>query len=241
MDYKLVWQDLFDQNKLDLSIWNIETGGHGFGNNEDQFYTNQEKNIFIQDRVLNIVAHKEKFENRNYTSAKITTKNKKHIKYGRVEVMAQVPKGMGTWPAIWLLGENINENGWPLCGEIDIMEHVGNHKGFFHFSLHSKSFNHNIQNQPTYVYENSKLLDGFHLYSIEWCENEISFFIDDLHMVTFKKQKDASKEQWPFDQPFYIILNLAIGGNWGGNIDDGMFPISFKIEHVKVYERSDKK
>jgi beta-glucanase (GH16 family) len=239
MKYKLVWQDLFENDKLDLNIWNIDTGGHGFGNKEDQFYTEQEKNLFIENQILHLVAHKEVFKHRNYTSAKISTKNKKHIKYGRIDVMAHVPKGMGTWPAIWLLGENIRESGWPLCGEIDIMEHVGNHEGFFHFSLHSKAYNHNIRNQPTYVKENSTLLDGFHLYRLDWDENQISFYVDDKHMTTFKKPQDATIEQWPFDQPFYLILNLAIGGSWGGSIDDSIFPVAFRIKHVKIYERCD--
>lgn len=239
MNYKLVWQDLFDQDNLDLNTWNITTGGHGFGNNEDQYYTDQEKNLFIKDQTLNIVARKETYKNRNYTSAKITTKNKKHLKYGRIDVMAQVPKGMGTWPAIWLVGENINVSGWPLCGEIDMMEHVGNHKGFFHYSLHSKAFNHKLGNHPTFVYEDLKLLEGFHLYRLDWDENKISFYVDDIHMTTFEKPQDATVEQWPFDQPFYFILNLAIGGSWGGYIDDSMFPVAFKIKHVKVYERSD--
>ena len=239
MNYKLVWQDLFDQDKLDLNTWNIVTGGNGFGNNEDQYYTDQEKNLFIKDQTLHIVAHKEAYMQRNYTSAKITTKNKKLIKYGRIDVLAQIPKGMGTWPAIWLLGENIKQNGWPLCGEIDIMEHVGNHEGFFHFSLHSKAFNHNLRNHPTYVHEQKNLLEGFHLYRLDWDKDSISFYVDEKHMATFKKPQDATKEQWPFDQSFYFILNLAIGGNWGGYIDDSMFPVAFKIKHVKVYERSD--
>lgn len=239
MTNKLVWEELFDQDQLDLNTWNIDTGGHGFGNNEDQYYTEQEKNLYIKDQILHIVAHKQVYKNRNYTSAKISTKNKKHIKYGRIDVKANVPKGMGTWPAIWLIGENIKENGWPMCGEIDIMEHVGNHEGYFHFSLHSKAFNHKKNNHPTYVYENTNFLEEFHIYRLEWDENSVSFYVDDIHMATFNKPHDATVEQWPFDQPFYLILNLAIGGNWGGYIDDSIFPVAFKIKSIKVYERSD--
>ena len=240
MSYKLLWQDLFDQDKtLNPDIWNIETGGTGFGNNEHQFYTDQEKNLFIKDQTLHIVAHKEDYQTKNYTSAKITTRGKKHIKYGRIEVKAHIPKGRGTWPAIWLLGENVKEVGWPLGGEIDLMEHVGKNPGHFHFSLHSKSYNHIKYNHPTYVYENLSLLDDFHLYRLDWEEDEISFYVDDKHIVTFKKQDGATEEQWPFNKPYFFILNLAIGGNWGGAIDDSIFPVEFKIKYVKVYERSE--
>lgn len=239
MTYKLVWQDEFKEKTLNKDIWNIDTGGRGFGNNEDQFYTDEEKNIFIKDEMLHIVAHKENYENRSYTSGKITTKNKKVIQYGRIEVMAKVPKGKGTWPAIWLLGANIKEVGWPLCGEIDLMEHVGKRPGEFHFSLHSKSFNHRLYNHPTYVHEDLNLLEDFHLYSFDWDEESITFYVDQKHIVTFKKSEHASVEDWPFNHPYYFIINLAIGGNWGGDIDESIFPVEFKIKHVKVYERSE--
>ncbi len=240
MSYKLVWQDLFDQNdKLDSNIWNIETGGSGFGNKEDQYYTDEEKNLFIKDNTLHIVAHKENYKEKNYTSAKITTRGKKYIKYGRLDVMAHVPKGRGTWPAIWLLGENVKEVGWPLGGEIDLMEHVGKNPGNFHFSLHSKAYNHNKFNHPTYVHEDLNLLEGFHLYRLDWDENQISFYVDEKHIITFSKKENATIEEWPFDQPFFFILNLAIGGTWGGSIDDSIFPVELKIKYVKAYERSE--
>jgi beta-glucanase (GH16 family) len=239
MTYKLLWQDNFDQDGfLDPDIWTIETGGSGFGNNEAQFYTNQEKNIFVKDHMLHIQAHKENYENRNYTSGKLVTYQKKHIKYGRIEVEAKLPKGKGTWPAIWLLGENKKETGWPLCGEIDLIEHIGRRPGQFHFSLHTKSFNHKNNNHLTYVYEDLSLLDGFQVFSIEWDEKQISFYINNRQMATFKKSKNATVEDWPYDQPFYLIINLAIGGHWGGDIDDNIFPVELNIKSVKVYERS---
>ncbi len=240
MNYKLLWQDTFEkEGNLDPDIWTIETGGHGFGNNESQFYTNQEKNIFVKDQMLHIAAHKEAYEHRNYTSAKISTYQKKHIRYGRIEVEAKLPKGKGTWPAIWLLGENKKEAGWPLCGEIDLIEHIGRRPGQFHFSLHSKSFNHRKNNHLTYVYEDLSLLEGFQIFSIDWDEKQISFYINNKLMATFKKSNGASIEDWPFDQPFYLIINLAIGGHWGGDIDDQIFPVELQIKSVKVYERSE--
>ena len=239
MAYKLLWQDLFDQEKLNETIWNIETGGHGFGNKENQFYTNQSKNIFIKDQILHIVAHKEDYENCHYTSGKLTSRHKKHIQYGRVEVAAKIPQGRGTWPAIWFLGENIKEVGWPMCGEIDLMEHVGNNPGYVHFSLHSKEYNHVKQNHPTFIHRDLNLLDDFHTYFIEWDFGYVTFGIDDQAIVTFHQEDKLTDAAWPFNQPFYLILNLAIGGTWGGAIDDSIFPIEFLIKSVKVYERSD--
>lgn len=239
MAYKLVWQDLFEGEKLNQDIWNVETGGHGFGNKENQFYTTQDKNIFIKNQTLHIVAHKEMYENCHYTSGKLTTKHKKHMQYGKIEVTAKIPRGRGTWPAIWFLGENIKEVGWPMSGEIDLMEHVGNNPGYVHFSLHSKEYNHVKQNHPTYIHRDIHLLEDFHTYTIEWEEGMVTFLIDDKNIVTFKQGDKASFVAWPFNQPYYLILNLAIGGTWGGAIDDEIFPVEFLIKSVKVYERSD--
>lgn len=240
MNYKLLWEDQFDQDgKPNPEIWTIETGGHGFGNGEQQFYTNREKNIFIKDGILNIVAHKEKYEHLNYTSAKITTEGKKSIKNGRVEVVAKVPHGAGTWPAIWFLGNQFKEVGWPSCGEIDLMEHVGHNPNVVHFSLHSKTNYFHIKNQPTKVVKLENIVNEFHEFAMDWEENQITFYLDGKEQETFIKPKDASKEQWPFSQDFYLILNLALGGTWGGLIDDSNFPISFQIKSVKIYERSD--
>lgn len=240
MTYKLVWQDLFDIDGLpNPEIWNIEIGGGGFGNNEDQFYTNNKKNIYIKDHILHIVGHKEVYENRFYTSAKITTRNKKEMMHGRIEVMAKVPRGAGTWPAIWLLGTDIKDKGWPMCGEIDMMEHVGHNEGFLHFSLHSKTFNHIIRNQPTYIHKEDRLLDDFHEYAINWDENQISFFVDNIHMATFSKDNQTNEREWPFNKPYFLILNLALGGTWGGPIDDSIFPVDFKFKYVKVYEKGE--
>jgi beta-glucanase (GH16 family) len=193
--------------------------------------------VFIKNGILNIVAYKEKHLNREYTSAKLTTLNKKSIKYGRVEVMAKIPEGAGTWPAIWFLGENMREVGWPLCGEIDLMEHVGKNPKHIHFSLHSKSYNFHRHNQPTEVVFKDDIFEGFHEYAMNWDEKSISFELDKVHVATFTKKKNDKVDEWPFDQNMYLILNLAIGGNWGGAIDDSIFPVSIQFKYVKVYER----
>lgn len=242
MAYKLLWQDIFNQDgKPDESIWVYETGGHGFGNGEAQYYTDRLENAFVKDGILNIVAYKEDYQNNHYTSAKLTTYGKKSILFGRVEVSAKLPLGHGTWPAIWLLSDAFKAGtSWPLCGEIDLMEHVGHHPGFVHFSLHSKSYNHLNHLQPTHIVEDMKLTEGFHEYAFEWDEAELRFFIDQKHHVTFHKGDEHRLTDiggWPFHQPFYLILNLALGGWWGGKIDDSIFPVTMQFKYVKVYER----
>lgn len=242
--YKLLWSDEFNKDgKPDPSIWTYETGGHGFGNGEEQYYTDNLDNAFVKDGLLHIVAKKEAYENRSYTSAKLITYGKKQIQYGRVEVMAKLPLGKGTWPAIWLLPDSYKLGvDWPLCGEIDLMEHVGHNPGVVHFSLHSKSYNHHNHQQPTKVIEDQSLIDGFHEYAFEWDEDKFSFFIDKKHSVTFYKgdeQRATNEGGWPFDQPFYLILNIALGGWWGAQIDDSIFPVSMLFKYVRVYERSE--
>lgn len=242
--YKLVWQDLFEKDgKPDPAIWSYETGGHGFGNNEAQYYTDRLDNAYVSNGVLHIVAKKETYQKSNYTSAKLITYGKKSIQYGKVAVMAKLPLGAGTWPAIWLLPNSFKTGKpWPLCGEIDLMEHVGHHEGRVHFSIHSKSYNHHNHLQPTKIVHDMNLLDGFHEYSFTWDEEAIKFYIDKKHIVTFKKGDEnrlTDEGGWPFDQPFYLILNIALGGTWGGPIDDDALPTIMAIKYVKVYERSE--
>jgi len=239
MSYKLVWADYFEKDGIpNQEIWQYETGGHGFGNNEDQYYTNRLKNAFVKDVVLNIVAYEEDFENRKYTSAKLTTYQKKSIKYGKIVVKAKVPKGLGTWPAIWLLPNSIRENmPWPLCGEIDLMEHVGRNPYNIHFSLHTKKYNHNIGNQYTHIVSNDKIFDEFQSYEMIWEKDKIEFYLNGIKQVTFEKRGDDDFEGWPFNEEFYLILNLAIGGNWGGEIDKTIFPSVLQIASVEVFEK----
>mgnify|MGYP001320542641 CR=1 FL=1 len=238
MPYRLAWEDNFQKNDApDPLIWRRETGGHGFGNGEEQFYTDNLRNAFVKDNILNIVALKEECQNRHYTSAKLTTKGIKSIKYGKIEVLAKLPKGGGTWPAIWLLGESIAKIGWPACGEVDIMEHVGHDPGTIHFSLHSKNRNFRIGNQQTYVFRNEDVCDGFHEYAMEWDKDSIGFLFDKKTMVTFQRHENDSADEWPFDENFYMIINLAIGGCWGGPVDPNMFPAVFQIKSVRIWER----
>ncbi|MFU8792518.1 MAG: family 16 glycosylhydrolase [Acholeplasmataceae bacterium] len=239
MSYKLVWQDLFDQDGHPNKIfWVHETGGHGFGNHEAQFYTDRLDNSYVKDGHLYIVAKKEDYQKNKYTSAKLTTYQKNHMSSGRIEVMAQLPLGHGTWPAIWLLGENFKSNvDWPLCGEIDLLEHVGHHPNYVHFSLHSKNAYFHLNNQLNKIVFKEGLIKGFHEYSMDWTADSITFYLDKVEQVTFTKKPNATIEDWPFNQPFYLILNLALGGSWGGPIDDAMLPSTFVFKYVKVYEK----
>lgn len=233
---KIIFEEDFNQDNLDLSKWNIEVAGHGFGNNEDQFYTNKETNLFLKDSLLHIVGRKEKYEHRAYTSAKITTKNKVSFLYGTFEVRMKLPKGKGTWPALWFLGNSINDVGWPACGEIDFLEHVGKEENDYHFSLHSKNYNHMIGNNVHIIKHIDGLTDDFHIYKMIWNKDGFEFYIDDIFITKVLKEDKKGYESWPFDEPFYLIVNLALGGWWGGEIDDSMLPQTFLIDYIKVYE-----
>ncbi len=242
-NYQLVWSDEFDIDGLPQSShWTFEEGGHGWGNNEKQFYLkNSLENAYVKEGKLYIVALTKKHENNNYTSAKLTTYQKLDLQYGRIEVRAQLPRGKGTWPAIWLLPESIQNGaeGWPACGEIDIMEHVGKDPNVVHHSLHTELYNHIKNTQITYFEKYEDLFDTFHTYEIEWTDQKISFYVDGLKKYeAFKGQdgKDITNAGWPFDKPYYLILNLAIGGNWGGEIDNTIFPAQLVIDYVRVYQ-----
>lgn len=239
MSYKLKWSDYFETDgKPNPDNWVYETGGHGFGNDESQYYTDRLKNAFVKDGILNIVAFKEDYENNHYTSAKLTTYKKHQIKYGKIVVKAKIPQGRGSWPAIWLLPDAIRTGmPWPYCGEIDLMEHVGKNPNHIHFSLHSEKYNHKVGNQPTHIIERANIFDEFNAYGMEWDESKIAFYFNDELVTTFKKNENDDFNGWPFDQDFYLILNLAIGGGWGGEIDDNIFPNVLQIASVEVFEK----
>ena len=242
--WKLIWNDEFNYTGLpDSTKWSYDVGGHGWGNNEKQYYLrNSLENSFVADGALHIVALKKDFEGSNYTSAKLLTYQKFLLQYGKVEVMAKLPRGTGNWPAIWMLPESLrkNEEQWPLCGEIDIMEHVGKDPNVIHSSLHTQLYNHLKGTQMSYFKKLPDVFDSFHKYGIEWTVSDIKFYIDDkLFFESAKGQagRISNNEGWPFDKPYYLILNLAIGGNWGGEIDDRIFPNDFQIDYVRMYKK----
>jgi beta-glucanase (GH16 family) len=236
---KLVWADEFNKNGLpDSTKWGYDHGGSGWGNNELQFYTTKRKeNASARNGQLVIEARKENFDNRKYTSARLVSKNKGDWKYGRIEVKAKLPKGRGIWPAIWMLPTRSVHGGWPKSGEIDIMEFVGYMPDSVFGSVHTGSYNHTIGTQRTKGIVLKDLATAFHVYAIDWTEEKISFLIDDKIYYEFRNE-GSGPGAWPFDQPFHIILNIAVGGNWGGKygVDDAIFPQTMEIDYVRVYQ-----
>lgn len=234
---QLVWSDEFNYTGLpDATKWSYETGGSGFGNNEAQYYTKDRlENARVEDGNLVIEARKENYEGKNYTSARLVTRDKASWTYGRIEVRAKLPKGRGTWPAIWMLANDMKV--WPDDGEIDIMEHVGYDHGMVHASIHTKKYNHIINTQKTSKIEVKDLSEAFHTYTVEYNRDRMDIFVDDKHYFSYLNS-EKTYDAWPFNQPFFLILNQAIGGNWGGvqGIDDSIFPQKFYIDYVRVYQ-----
>ena len=226
---KLVWQEEFKSDKLDESVWNFELGAGGWGNNERQFYTKD--NHKLEGGNLIITAKK---EGEKYTSTRITTKTKKEFKYGRIEARAKLPTGQGIWPAFWMLGSNISEVGWPKSGEIDILEYVGKEPHTVYNTLHTQDSHGNSVNSKKTIFETIE--QGFHVYAIDWTKEKIDFSVDDKVIYTFNPA-EKNENTWPFDQPFFVIVNMAIGGNFGGpEVDDRIFPQEFIVDYVRVYQ-----
>ncbi len=238
--WKLVWSDEFNKEGLpDSSKWNYEVGGHGWGNNELQYYTlTDTANAVVKNGLLQITAIKKAVGNNQYTSAKLVTKGKQLFQYGRIEINAKLPAGRGGWPAIWMLGNNIDTTNWPACGEIDIMEHVGFNKDSIFGSVHTKSYNHILGTQTTKGIYLPNPYTAFHTYAIEWTAAKIDFWIDDMLYLSFANQY-KTVDEWPFSHPFYLILNVAVGGNWGGmkGVDETIFPATMQVDYVRVYQR----
>jgi beta-glucanase (GH16 family) len=238
--WQLVWSDEFNYNGLpDSAKWGYDTGGSGWGNNELQYYIkNDTSNAVVHNGVLYIIARKTQKENKAFTSARLVTKNKGDWANGKIEVSAKLPAGRGLWPAIWMLPTDWEYGGWPKSGEIDIMEHVGFKKDSVFFSIHTESFNHVIGTQKT---KGIKIIDpynSFHVYAIEWDQQKIDFLLDNSLVFSYANSGNGPRE-WPFDKRFHLLLNIAVGGNWGGQqgVDDTIFPASMLIDYVRVYEK----
>ncbi|CAM4306980.1 glycoside hydrolase family 16 protein [Gillisia limnaea] len=233
--YELKWSEEFNGSQLNTEVWNFEKGFAK--NNEAQFYTGRTKNARIEDGNLILEAYKEDYGNADYTSARINTLNKKHFRYGRIEVRAKLPEGQGTWPAIWMLGINHHIDGFPACGEIDIMEYVGKAPGEVHGTIHYPETDNIKMNSASQNFLLPPSKDGFHTYSIEWDGAQIDFFVDDIKYHHFEVD-DANR--WGrkniFRKPFYLVLNLALGGKWAGEIDDTIFPARFYVDYVRFYQ-----
>jgi beta-glucanase (GH16 family) len=246
--YELAWSDEFngpDGSVPDPAKWSYAIGGDGWGNHELEFYTDHPQNAQMKSGNLVITAQKEttvtaKGETRLYTSARIRTKNLFSQTYGRFEARIKIPKGEGMWPAFWMLGDDISTVGWPRCGEIDILENVGKEPALVHGSLHGAG-----NGVPTAdltskfsLPGNPSLSGDFHLYAAEWDADAVRFFIDATNYATFTRQQWPAGAVWPFDHNFFLILNLAVGGDWPGPPDSStVFPQQMLVDYVRVYRR----
>ena len=251
--WQLVWSDDFDQaDSLDKDKWSIDVWPRGKVNREDQAYTAEERNLRVENGYLVIEAHKEK---EGYSSGRIHTMNKADLLYGRVDVRAKLPAGQGTWSAIWMLpsdpykyastckpGEDIHGshtcNAWPNSGEIDIMEHVGYDMNRVHGTVHTKAYYWVNGQQRKASIDGVDVADEFHVYSLEWSPERIDILMDDTLYFTYLNEGEGW-EAWPFDHPYHVILNLAIGGDWGragGPIDDSIFPVQMLVDYVRLYK-----
>lgn len=233
--WALAWSDEFDRpGPPDASRWDHEEGF--LRNQELQYYTRRTENARVEDGHLVIEARREAFGPGQYTAASLVTRGRQSIRYGKVEVRAKLPRGRGMWPAIWMLGEDIATAGWPRCGEIDIMEHVGFEPGRVHATVHTEAYNHVQGTQRGGSLDVGDLYDTFRVYAVEWRPDRIDFSVDGRPYFTFRKE-GSSVAVWPFDRPHYLIMNIAVGGSWGGQqgVDDAVFPQRMTIDYVRVY------
>lgn len=237
--YKLMWSEEFNLNGLpDTAKWNYDEGGNGWGNNELEYYTKFKENSRVTNGHLIIEARKEMYNgSKYYTSARLITRNKANWTYGRFEIRAKIPEGRGTWPTIWLLSANEPLN-WPLDGELDIMEAVGYDANVIHGVAHNL-----LYNGANGLFKGGSIFipdaqDSFHVYSMEWTDKKLTWFVDGVQYFTYS-DPGAGSAGWPFNADFYMILNIAIGGNYGGKkgIDDAIFPQQMLVDYVRVYQR----
>lgn len=245
-EYVPVWCDEFDYDGLPLnSKWSYDVGGHGWGNNELQYYTESDlDNAKVENGYLTITAIKEEFSSNDYTSARLVTREKGDWLYGKIQVKAKLPSGTGTWPAIWMLPTDWSYGGWPYSGEIDIMEHVGYEENKLYSTIHTGAYNHSLGTQIGFDYTDTTLESEFHVYEIIWEPGTIKSYIDGIEYASFLYDPDQSEgvkisDAWPFDEEFHLILNIAVGGSWGGQqgVDSEIWPQEMVIDYVRVYQK----
>jgi len=234
--WQIVWHDEFEDAALDEASWTFDIGGHGWGNNELQVYTKRNENVRVENGQLIIEARREDFLDREYTSARLKTQGLKAWQYGRIEARIRIPRGQGIWPAFWMLGNDILTHPWPDCGEIDIMENIGKEPAIVHGTVHGPGYSGANGVGGPHELGKGAFADDFHVYAIEWDTAEIRWFVDDNTYVTVTPKDLPGR--WVYDHPFFIILNVAVGGNWPG-LPDGttVFPQVMSVDYVRVYQR----
>ena len=236
--WEIVWHDEFDGTELDRENWTFDIGGNGWGNQEWQAYTDRPENVRLEEGMLVIEAREEPefVRGRSYSSARIKTQGLNAWQYGRIEARIKLPYGQGIWPAFWMLGEDLNKKGWPAAGEIDIMEFIGREPDHIYATVHAPGYSGGDGAGSNITLTPETLRNDFHVYAIEWEENEIRWYFDDRQY--FKLTPEDVPDQWIFDHPFFIILNLAVGGRWPGYPDDTtVFPQYLIVDYVRVYQK----
>lgn len=249
-EWNLAWSDEFDasaRSGIDLTRWTPEAGGTGWGNKELQFYTDAPQNVYISGKGrLVIKAVKKKLDPRfkcwygrcRYSSARLITKNKFDQRYGRIEARIKIPAGQGIWPAFWMLGNDIDTAGWPGCGEIDIMENVGREPSVVHGTIHGPGYSGKDSIGASYTLKDgARFADEFHVFAVEWEPAEIRWYVDGELYQTRTAGDLPQGARWVFDHPFFIILNVAVGGTWPGDPDSTTrFPQRMEVDYVRVYK-----
>ena len=246
--WKLVWSDEFnapDGSPVDTTKWVSESGGNGWGNQELEYYTPRPENAFQQGGNLVIKVLQEKYTGadgvtRDYTSARLKTAGKFSQTYGRFEARIKIPQRQGIWPAFWMLGDDISKIGWPKCGEIDIMENIGKEPATVHGTIHGPGYSGGKGiGSPYKLPSDQHFADDFHVYAVEWEAKAIRFYVDD-HLYATRTPADLPQgTKWVYDHPFFMLLNVAVGGGWPGNPDaTSVFPQTMLVDYVRVYKRS---
>lgn len=237
--YEKVWQDEFDGTTLDLTSWGFDVGGGGWGNNELQYYTNNRPdNVYLSNGKLIIQAKKEAFSGREYTSTRLLTKGKREFTFGRIDIRAKLPVAQGLWPALWMLGKKIDQTSWPACGEIDIMELVGKEPNNVYGTMHWAAANGSrVLDTKKYTLPSGTYADKFHVFSLVWEADKIEIFMDDISYSKFDKSK-VGGAAYPFNEPFFLIFNLAVGGDWPGSPNAStVFPQQMLVDYVRVFKK----
>lgn len=240
--HTLVWHDEFDGPNIDNNNWTHEFGGHGWGNNERQYYSDRSENSYISDGKLVIEAIDDGLEGSDYTSARMISKDKQEFEFGRIDIRAKLPKGQGIWPALWMLGANFGDVGWPACGEIDIMELIGSEPdkvhGTIHWGAQGQGFSH-FQGNEYSLNNGGDFSDEFHVFTLIWELNEIKWYVDDNLFSTKTLADVSSTGSYPFNEDFFFILNVAVGGNWPGYPDaTTVFPQRMLVDYIRVFQEN---
>ena len=240
--WRLVWSDEFQQpdgSAPDAAKWGYEKGGNGWGNNELEYYTSRTNNVRIENQQLVIEARREDFRGRKFTSARLVTKGKGSWTFGRIEARIKIPRGQGIWPAFWMLGANIGTAGWPACGEIDIMENIGKEPGTVHGTIHGPGYSGSKGiGGPVTLPDGVAVADDFHVFAVECQPARITWFMDGKAYFSVTPAQLPKDTRWVFDQPKFVLLNLAIGGGWPGYPDQKtIFPQRMVVDYVQILEK----